>query len=389
MHTAFGIALALASIQAQAAAQSAGLHPILLTLIFIGMLVVLVLVHELGHFLTALRMGISVEEFGIGLPPRAATLFRHNGVAYTLNWLPLGGFVRFGGEDNAVYGAGSLSEASPWRKIPVMFAGPFANFLTAVLIFSIMAGTAGLVLPTGKGQQIGQVFPDTPAAEAGFEEGDVVLRLADEPVTDLNAIRDIASDYKGESIEAVVERGDEQLTLTVTPGPWSSQGIESEVGLGFRYGPDVELTQTSNPFLALWAGLMHTFSVLVVMLNGLGQLIGGLIGLTEAPAGGVAGPVGIARATGEVIETNGIIGFWNWMAIISLNLFVLNLLPIPALDGSHIVFSLIELLRGGKKVPPEKEALVHAIGFAALMGLIVLVSAIDIINAINGEPVIR
>jgi regulator of sigma E protease len=383
------MALALASVQAQAAAQSGGLHPILITLIFIGMLVVLVLVHELGHFLTALRMGIRVEEFGIGLPPRAATLFTHNGVAYTLNWLPLGGFVRFGGEDNAVYGAGSLSEASPWRKIPVMFAGPFANFITAVLIFSIMAGTAGLVLPTGKGQQIGEVFSNTPAATAGFEEGDVVLSLAGEPVTDLNAIRDIAAEYKGESIEAVVERGDEQLTLNVTPGPWSSQGIESEVGLGFRYGPDVELTQASNPFTALWAGLMHTFSVLVVMLNGLGQLIGGLIGLTEAPAGGVAGPVGIARATGEVIETNGIIGFWNWMAIISLNLFVLNLLPIPALDGSHIVFSLIELLRGGKKVPPEKEALVHAIGFAALMGLIVLVSAIDIINAINDVPVIR
>jgi regulator of sigma E protease len=389
MHFASGMTLALASVQAQAAAQSGGLHPILIALIFIGMLVVLVLVHELGHFLTALRMGIRVEEFGIGLPPRAVTLFRHNDVAYTLNWLPLGGFVRFGGEDNAVYGAGSLAEASPWRKIPVMFAGPFANFLAAVLIFSIMAGTAGLVLPTGKGQQIGQVFPDTPAAEAGFEEGDVMLRLAGEPVTELNAIRDIAGEHKGEPIEAVVERGDEQLTLTVTPGPWSSQGIESEVGLGFRYGPDVQLTQANNPFTALWAGLLHTFSVLGVMLNGLGQLIGGLLGLTEAPAGGVAGPVGIARATGEVIETNGFIGFWNWMAIISLNLFVLNLLPIPALDGSHIVFSLVELLRGGKKVPPEKEALVHAIGFAALMGLIVLVSAIDIINAINDVPVIR
>jgi regulator of sigma E protease len=160
------------------------------------------------------------------------------------------------------------------------------------------------------------------------------------------------------------------------------------MGFGFGYMPDVEEVKTSNPFVALWAGVLHTWNVLGLMLNGLGQMIGGLVGANEPPPGGIAGPVGIARATGEVIDAGGFSGFWNWMAIISLNLFVLNLLPIPALDGSHIVFSLLEWVRGGKKIPPEKEAMVHAIGFATLMGLIVLVSVSDVWNAINGVPVI-
>src|SRR5690349_12304089 len=115
---------------------------------FIFMLVILVFVHELGHFVVALRMGIKVEEFGIGYPPRALTLFERNGVKYTLNWLPLGGFVRFGGEgDNALYGVGSLAQAPPWRKIPVMLAGPLMNLFLAMVILAGLFAAYGE--PTG------------------------------------------------------------------------------------------------------------------------------------------------------------------------------------------------------------------------------------------------
>jgi regulator of sigma E protease len=134
--------------------------------------------------------------------------------------------------------------------------------------------------------------------------------------------------------------------------------------------------------------VQHTWNILVRIVIGLTQMLGGLFGVAEAPRGGLTGPIGIARATGEVINMAGPEGFWNWMALISLNLAVLNLLPIPALDGSHIVFSLIEWARGGKKVPPEKEAVVHFIGFASLMGLIVIVSMMDVWKAIQGTPVI-
>lgn len=390
-------------LQAQTAAPEAGLHPILTTIIFIGMLVVLVFVHELGHFLMALRMGIRVEEFGLGFPPRAVTLFRHKGVDYTLNWLPLGGFVRFAGEGD-IYSGGqqedgtaaggtakggmTLQEAPPWRKIPVMLAGPFANMFTAMIIFALVYMFVGIPTPTGQGQVIAAVFPDSPAAAAGFEPDDILVSLDGQAVADdAELVRTVAADNANTPIPAEIIRDGEPITLEVTPGPWQSpDGTEHEVGMGFSYGPDIE-TVPANPFAAIWGSIVSTFVVLGGMLLGLVQLVGGLLGLNAPPPGGVAGPVGIARATGEVISSSGFTGFWNWMALISLNLFVINLLPIPALDGSHIVFSLIEWVRG-RKVPPEKEAMVHAIGFATLMGLILIISIMDVRNAIEGIPVI-
>lgn len=371
---------------AQAAEQTAGIHWSITVLLFIGMLVVLVFFHELGHFAAAMWMGIRVEEFGIGFPPRLVTLFKHNGVEYTLNLVPLGGFVRFGGEDNTLYGTGSLAEATPWRKIFVMFAGPAMNLLLAILIFAVMFVVDGIPDPVG--QRIGEVYADTPAAVAGFQEDDLLLTLNGESLEDINAIRRIANQNEGKSIDALILRGDEPMVLKVTPGLWTAPGsAQSSVGLGFSYSPEIE-TRAANLFEGVVASVAYSFEILVAMIDNLGRMIGGLFGISEAPPGGVAGPVGIARATGEVVEAGGVVGFWRWMALISLNLFLLNLLPIPALDGSHIVFSLIEWLRGGKKVPPEKEALVHAIGFVSLISLIVVVSVSDVLNAINNVPVI-
>jgi regulator of sigma E protease len=375
----------LLSALAQAAEPAAGIHPLVTTLIFIGMLVVLVFFHELGHFLTALWMGIQVEEFGIGFPPRAATLFEHNGVKYTLNWLPLGGFVRFGGEDNAAYASGSLSEAPPARKIPVMLAGPLMNVFVTLVIFIVLFAVMGQ--PIQVGQTVDTVFEESPAAAAGVQPGDTLLTMNGQPLNSSEAVTGIAMDHPGETIPLTLRRDGEEMTLEITPGPWTSPSGESrDVGLGIGYRPEVE-NQPVNPLMAIVVGFAHTGELVVLMLNGLGQMIGGLFGVNEPPPGGVTGPVGIARATGEVIDAGGLPAFWNWMAIISLNLAVLNLLPIPPLDGSHITLSLIEWLRG-KRVPPEKEAMVHAIGFATLMGLIVLVSAIDVMNAIQGTPVL-
>lgn len=379
----------LASMQAQVANQASGTPWLVTILVFIGMLVVLVFVHELGHFVTALWMGIRVEEFGIGFPPRALTLFERKGVSYTLNWVPLGGFVRFGGEDNSLYGTGSLAEASPWRKIPVMFAGPLANLITAVVIFAVLFAIVGQPEPTGRGQLVDRVFAGSPAAAAGLQGGDIITSMAGQPVAeDTDIVKDVASANLGQSISIVVLRDGTEQPLTLTPGEWTHpETSTTHMGLGISYGPDIERVSL-NPFLAIFASLEHTWNILVRIVIGLGQMLGGLFGLNEAPPGGLAGPVGIARATGEVIDAGGFTGFWNWMALISLNLAVLNLLPIPALDGSHIVFSLIEWVRGGKKVPPDKEAMVHFIGFVTLIGLIVIVSVSDVWNAIQGVPVI-
>lgn len=354
---------------------------------FLAMLALLVLVHELGHFLTAIWLGIKVEEFGFGYPPRALTLFERKGVKYTLNWLPIGGFVRFGGEGESIYGVGSLSAAHPWKKILVLVAGPLMNLVLAIAIFAALFMARGV--PTVfDGAQIDTVYPGTPAANAGFQNGDLLLELAGRQVgDDLSQIRAAAEASAGTPIAAVVERGGARLTLMVTPGPWEYNGSGSDVGFGFAYGPNVQNIPASLP-TALTTGVTYTFDVLARFIDGLAQMLKGLLGLSPMPAGGVAGVVGIARGTGEVIERDGLLGFWQWTALISLNLFLVNLLPIPALDGSHIMFSLIELARRGKKIPPEREAMVHAVGFMMLMGLMLIITVSDVAQWIGGAPVL-
>lgn len=390
--------LALASVAAapvQQTAEQSGGNPLIAIGAFLLMLGLLVVIHELGHFLTAVWLGIKVDEFGIGFPPRALTLFERNGVKYTLNWLPLGGFVRFAqngdGASDPLYGAGgTLAAAPPWRRIIVMVAGPLMNLLLAMLIFAVLFGTLGVPTPTG--QAISQVFPDTPAEQAGFRPGDELRALDGRSVEDPAVIGQVALANPGRPVTATVLRDGEEVTLVVVPGPWTSpEGKSFESGFGFSYGPRLEQVQV-GPLAAAWRGVTYSLELtgrMVQALAGLPASILGLFSPEPSPDGGPIGPVGIARATGEVIQQpGGFAAFWNLAAVLSLNLFLLNLLPIPALDGSHIIFALVEWLRGGKKVPPEKEALVHAIGFAALMGLMVLITVNDVLNAIRGLPVL-
>jgi regulator of sigma E protease len=353
---------------------------------FLLMLGLLVLVHELGHFFTAIWLGIKVEEFGFGFPPRALVLFERNGVKYTLNWLPIGGFVRFGGEGETVYGVGSLASALPWKKIAVLLAGPLMNLFLAIVIFSALFGTRGV---PADGAQIGTVYPGTPAATAGFQPDDIIVELGGQPIgRHLEVIRQTAERNAGASITAVVQRGNQRVSLQVAPGPWTGpQGEQYTVGFGFGYGPNPQIVPASLP-VAVTTGVETTFDILGSFIGGLSQALGGLFGLNPPPPGGVTGIVGIARGTGEVIEQGGLPAFWRWTAFISLNLFLVNLLPIPALDGSHIIFSLIEVVRRGKKIPPEREALVHAIGFIALMGLMLIITVSDVANWIGGAPVL-
>jgi regulator of sigma E protease len=353
---------------------------------FLAMLGLLVLVHELGHFLTALWLGIKVEEFGFGYPPRMLVLFERKGVKYTLNWLPIGGFVRFGGEGETIYGVGSLSAAAPWKKIAVLSAGPLMNLVLAFLIFSALFAATGV--PTVfDGAQIGQVYADTPAAAAGLQAGDVIIEIAGQPVgRDLALVREAAQRHPGEPIAVVVQRGEQRVELQVTPGPWTTpEGERRAVGFGFTYGPHVRNVPASVP-TAMATGFTYTWQILGRFIAGLAEMLGGLLGVSTPPPGGVTGIVGIARGTGEIIQSDGLLGFWRWTALISLNLFLINLLPIPALDGSHILFSLIEVARRGKKIPPEKEALVHAIGFIMLMGLMLIITVADVANWIGGAP---
>ncbi len=268
---------------------------------FLLMLGLLVLVHELGHFLTAVWLGIKVEEFGFGFPPRALVLFERKGVKYTLNWLPIGGFVRFGGEGETVYGVGSLSSASPWKKIAVLIAGPLMNLVLAIVIFSALFGTQGI---PADGAHIGTVYPNTPAATAGFQQNDLILELNGQPLgRRLEVIRQAAERSGGAPITAVVQRGDQTHEYAGDPRPldWPDKANNMRLALGLAMDPDPQIVSASLP-VAVTIGVETTFNILGSFVNGLSQALGGLFGLNEPPPGGVTGIVGIARGTGEVIE---------------------------------------------------------------------------------------
>lgn len=335
----------------------------------------LVFVHELGHFVSAVRLGVKVEEFGFGYPPRMLTLFRYKGVPVTLNWLPLGGFVRMVGEEGNYEAEGSLSSAPPWKKIIIMSAGAIMNLLAAVLLFGIV----GTYEPLGA-VTVESVLPGLPAAQAGLQDGDTILAVNGTPIDSTRALQEQIRAAGNGEVVLDVRRADPQsgdTTFNVPLAPIDNKiGVEIGIPAGAATGERYDL----NPLRALSFGIRQTATWSVTMVDTLGMLLGSLFGLGgPAVQGGLAGPVGIARITGEVAKT-GLINYLNLTALISVNLAVFNLLPIPALDGSRIVFALVEWIRRGKRVPPEKEAMVHAAGMIALLGLMVLVTFSDVRN---------
>ncbi len=357
---------------------------------FVVLLGVLVIAHELGHFWSARAFKIGVDEFGIGMPPRAWTFAERNGVKYTLNWLPLGGFVRFKQNDEkgdgASYGIGSLREAPIIQRIIVLVAGPAMNLLVAIAIL------AGLVYHNGKviydtGVVINAVYANSPAAQAGLREGDVVLRVNNsaEITRDMD-IGTIAKENVGKSIPVDILRDTQPMTLQIVPGPWQPEGGEARIGFGIGFTQRAH-TEAIGIVEAVQLGTHQTLVISLAMLDGLQTFLKGLLGLAPAVENaGLTGVIGMARGTGEIIDRDGWYGYLNWMALISINLAIFNLLPIPALDGSHILFALIEAIRR-KRIPVEREAMVHMAGFMTLMALMVIVTISDIQGWLNGTSI--
>ncbi len=337
---------------------------VIITLLIIA---VLVLVHEWGHFITARRIGIPVHEFALGFGYKLFSI-KKDGVEYSIRLIPLGGFVRMAGEE-----LGDLSEPSgysnrtPLEKIRVAFAGPFMNFVLAVLVFIYIYTFIGIPHSTDE-PILGKVMEDKPAYAGGLRENDRVIEINGIKVNTWNDFtQHIVQTEKGASMEMLVERNGQMQTFTIKPEPNESNG-QPAIGVLSKL-----IYEKQNILTSIVFGLQQTYELTLLLLAGLWTMITGGASMQD-----LAGPVGITKLVGEAAEI-GIVYLLNFAAFLSINLGILNLLPIPALDGSKIVFATIEGIRR-KPIEPEKEGFIHWLGFLFLMLLIVVVTYNDIIK---------
>lgn len=338
-------------------------------IVFIG-LVLLIVGHELGHFIAAKAFGIRVDEFGIGFPPRIKG-WQYRETLYSINWLPFGGFVRIAGEDPTSDEAQQLppkeqqrlfSARPAWQRSIVLLAGIAINLLIGWLLLAtvLSIGTPQLVIVDG-------IAPNSPAAAAGFERGDVVRGYHDVDTL----IRDIAAS-RGTPLTLHVQRDGRDLDLTATP---RANPPEHEGALGVQLA--LAGADRIGIFAALREGALRTFEITRLTITGLGTVLWQLITHASVPSG-VVGPVGIFSVAHQASGL-GIAYFLQILAVISVNLAVLNMLPFPALDGGRFVLVLIERIRG-TAVPKRIELAINAGGMLILLGLMLLVTVRDVVR---------
>lgn len=359
---------------------------LLTAITFLVILTVLVLIHELGHFLVAKAIGVHVEEFGMGLPPRIWGK-KFGGTIYSINSLPIGGFVRLAGEDaeSGEQHKGKNMKRTEYfwarskkERAAILVAGVFMNFAMAVAI------TAGLLMygvrePSGK-VHVERISVGSPAEKAGLKNGDVLVSISSAEkyvkLTTPDELITFVNDHKGKDVSFVVERQGEQMSVTAVPRTEVPKG-EGPLGVAIS---DLELKKypvSEAPGKALTINIFRARDMLV----GLGETVWKLVTFQKLTAD-VAGPIGIAQVTGQAVKF-GWAAVLEFASILSLNLAVLNVLPIPALDGGRLAFVFLEKILG-KKVRPAFEKSTHQIGMIILLGLIFLVSINDILRLVRG-----
>lgn len=362
-------------------------------LIFLLILSVLVFVHELGHFYTARKLGVKSEEFGLGFPPRAIGVYKDasgkwrkilgnrdldtlegeeipSDTVYSLNWLPIGGFVKIKGEngdnrdDKDSFGAKKI-----WQRVIILVAGVTMNIILAFVLFSacFMIGVPQTVESGGK-IQITEVTKNSPAGVSGVLVGDTVIGADNELFTSVAQMQAYVNSKNGTTLDLKVIRNNENLTFKVTP---QLQGDKALIGVGL----DQVDTVRYSFFKAIWEGFKYTGTILWLIIVSFFELIKNLI-MGRGGGDAVGGPIRIAQMTGEVARF-GFTNLLNFAALLSLNLAVINILPFPALDGGRIFFLLIEKIKR-RPINRDTEAIIHNIGFMILMALILLVTYKDI-----------
>ncbi|OGH16424.1 MAG: hypothetical protein A3C97_02830 [Candidatus Levybacteria bacterium RIFCSPHIGHO2_02_FULL_37_11] len=367
---------------------------ILTIIVFLLILTVLVLIHEAGHFFVAKKLGIKVEEFGFGLPPRAFGI-KKGETTYSINWLPIGGFVKLYGEDQA--GAGKITNQKSqitnhkdinraffsrpvWQRALVVGAGVVMNFLLAVVIISILFSLVGVQVPGNK-VRINEIVKGSPADIVGLKVYDAINTVNGISITNTSELLAITKKNLGEKIELKIERQNSGVkTIGITPRKNYPKG-EGPMGIGISKYDIKKYPLYQAPFV----GILEAFKYSWLILSGLGGVVSQLILHAQVPKG-VAGPVGIAQLTGQFVAV-GPLAVLSFVSLLSLNLAILNILPIPALDGGRLFFILIEAVTG-RKVSTRFESYAHAIGMVLLLALIAVITLSDIIRFISGQPIL-
>ena len=425
-------------------------------LIIIPVLAFLIFVHELGHFATAKLFKIKVLEFGFGFPPRIFG-YTYKGTIYSVNLIPVGGFVKMAGEKE-FEGPGSFSSANPFQRLVVLIAGSFMNLVIPFLIFMISFMMPHQSLAGGE-VIINAVVPGSPAFDAGMETGDVIVKVNDDRINDLNQLLKIINDNLGQETDITLKKntmvaglnsernegmvlenisliprknppvldvveevtdqtakfvdlnsefelklqkdgsfsydssskiadkalvGDKQISVkaaktydaTFEAGDKLNQG---SIGILIGISNPRFVSQQSSFFDSITQSYSTITGIFVLTWESLYQAV------SSRSNPGFVGPIGMAQITAEGVSRMGPSWIFQLAAFISLNLAIVNMLPIPALDGGRVLFIIVELVRGGRKVSEKIENAAHIVGFLALMGLILLMSFVDFTRIISGE----
>ncbi len=321
----------------------------------------LILVHEFGHYIVAKKSGTHVYEFAIGMGPLIRS-FERKGTRYALRLIPIGGYVRLEGEDEETDAPTGFSHQPPWKKFLILFAGAFMNFVLAWLVFFLLFSILGQ--PT---TQIEQILPGSVAETHGIQVGDQIVEFQGVSIETWDHLSsEIQQTTANQSVSIGLIRNEVKMNLSLQMG--EGENGQGYLGIVPKRGFNLGFSLKSS-WLYFWQGM----GLLVGFFR---ELIQGKVG-----ADAVAGPVGIVTMIGEASQY-GWLALLNLAGLISINLGFVNLLPIPALDGGRILFVLVEAIRG-KPVPPEKEGMVHFVGFALMLGLLILITYQDLLRLLR------
>lgn len=344
----------------------------------IGFLVVLtpvVFFHELGHFWAARRSGVTVEVFSVGFGPELLGFTDRHGTRWKFSALPLGGYVKMAGDEdaastpseNATSIKGSFQAAGVGARAFIVAMGPIANFILGVALMAMVyIGYGKVVTPS----VVTDVMADSAAASAGIEPGDRIIAMNGRDVDDFSRLRSITFENPGVTMPITVDRGGRIIDMTITPD------VIDDACLGARYGrlgviSDGRAIKPLGPGEAVFHASIDSFTMAIDMLRGIGRLASG-----NANKGEIGGPVKIAELSGQVVS-QGIVSMVVFIAVISINLGLVNLLPIPALDGGHLMFFGLEKIMG-RPLDLKTQDIVMRVGLALLMTLIISLTLFDL-----------